>query len=656
MGYSILYGATDFDMSGAHSQLDKHCRAIFGTWVILMPSQKARATRQASSANWAQAHMISAAQIPPLQTPQPSFAEQQKYPADSHQVPETAPLVVPIVQPQAPSAQTQQPQGLPSPQFSLSPNQSPVPQSQVQAVPQSTSHYSTPSATSPAPKSIDEKVDDVARNVREVLVPQCEKLLSTPPADSNVRLFEYRRLTQHIEKNVIGWLDGFPIPDGHSARIRRKEIIIEAQQLLQSLDIANNTLPTGASSPPTASTPSITNPIPAAAVDSNINTSSNTAVPASIPAARRSVSTPVPSVSHSQQSQPVSPPLYSPNTPPSTVASPDSSTNPTSSYPFPTKKPIRRKAPPPPAKKVIAIAKALYDFEPEEDNDEELAFKEGDDIEVVEKSAALEEEGWCKARVRGMKKVGLAPLEYLEVVGETPSSIAGKPAAHDTAAVATALTAVDSVQHELHGREGQALYSTTFAEHTASDNGSTVHAHPSPACHPATSYPKDVHVHMTTINNQAAVHHASKAGKRLEVAGVAVATAGAAAGIASYFQEREQYSSSSSGGTQPVASNEATTQQGEPSMVEDNVTMNNEQQGPGQEIQNNYDTTGITQNNMDTTNISEPNFTNENDDPTNFLQNINTNNNPTTIIPPFTPQLSPTTATPVALSPYTPSP
>ena len=458
---------------------------------------------------------------------------------------------------------------------------------------------------------------------------------------------------------MIGWLDGFPIPDGHSARIRRKEIIIEAQQLLQSLDIANNTLSAGASSPPTASTPSITSPIPAAAGDPNINTSSNTAVPASLPAERRSVSTPVPSVSRSQLLQPVSPPPYSPNTPPSTVASPESSTNPASSYPFPTKKPIRRKAPPPPAKKVIAIAKALYDFEPEEDNDEELAFKEGDDIEVVEKSTALKEEGWCKAMVKGMKKVGLAPLEYLEVVGEMPSSIAGKPAAYDTPAVATALTAVNPVQHELHGHEGQTPYSTTFAEHTGSDSGSTAHAHPSPSGHPATSYPEDVHVHVTTVNNQGAVHHASKAGKNLDVAGLAVATAGAAAGIASYFQEREQYSSSPSGGTQPVASNEATAQQGEPSTVEENVTINNEQFGPRQEIQNNYETTGITQNNMDTTNMSEHNFTNNNNnDPTTVLQNSNTNNNPTAIIPPFTPQLSTdnTIASPVDLSAYSPSP
>ena len=160
----------------------------------------------------------------------------------------------------------------------------------------------------------------------------------------------------------------------------------------------------------------------------------------------------------------------------------------------------------------------------------------------------MEKEGWYKARVKGMKKVGLVLLKYLEVIRETPSSIAGKPAAYDTPVVATAMTAVNPVRYKSHG-EGQILYGTTLAEHTASDNGSTVHAHPSPTCHLATSYPDNVHVHITTINNQVAVYYTSKAGKKLEIAGLTVATAEAAAGIASYFREREQYPSSSSDNT-----------------------------------------------------------------------------------------------------------
>ena len=77
---------------------------------------------------------------------------------------------------------------------------------------------------------------------------------------------------------------------------------------------------------------------------------------------------------------------------------------------------IRRKAPPPPRK--FTPAKALYDFAPEEEGGEELVFHEGDDIEIVEKSEELASDGWCKARIKGGTKIGLAPLEYLEEVAK----------------------------------------------------------------------------------------------------------------------------------------------------------------------------------------------------------------------------------------------
>ena len=77
---------------------------------------------------------------------------------------------------------------------------------------------------------------------------------------------------------------------------------------------------------------------------------------------------------------------------------------------------IRRKAPPPPRK--FTPAKALYDFAPEDEGGEELVFHEGDDIEIMEKSEELENDGWCKARVKGSTKIGLAPLEYLKEVAK----------------------------------------------------------------------------------------------------------------------------------------------------------------------------------------------------------------------------------------------
>ena len=74
----------------------------------------------------------------------------------------------------------------------------------------------------------------------------------------------------------------------------------------------------------------------------------------------------------------------------------------------------RRRAPPPPRK--FPLAKALYDFGPEEEGGEELLFHEGDELEIVEKSEELEADGWCKARIKGTTHVGLAPLEYLEEI------------------------------------------------------------------------------------------------------------------------------------------------------------------------------------------------------------------------------------------------
>ncbi|MCJ1386698.1 hypothetical protein MMC17_009824 [Xylographa soralifera] len=100
------------------------------------------------------------------------------------------------------------------------------------------------------------------------------------------------------------------------------------------------------------------------------------------------------------------------------------------SEPLITKRPasvIRRKAPPPPRK--FTPAKALYDFAPEDEGGEELVFHEGDDIEIMEKSEELESDGWCKARVKGSTKIGLAPLEYLKEVAKPEVKRPSQPSA-----------------------------------------------------------------------------------------------------------------------------------------------------------------------------------------------------------------------------------
>lgn len=630
MGYTILYGATDFDMSGAHSKMDKHCRGIFSTWMVLMPSERARATRRASSANWAQTHMAVAAQVSPMQISQPQPAQQQRGVLEDHQNPEKAPIVVPIVQhqtllDQAMQTQSIQTQGLPPqvPQSSLSPGQSPLPQFQAGPVPQFISQSSAPSTTSPPLQTIDERLDDVTRDFNEVIVPQCEGFLSMPPTDPNSRLFEYRRLTQHIERNMIGWLDALLIPEGHPARKRRKEMIIEAQQLLQSLDVANRP-PSVADTLSIASTPSVASPPPAAIAVPNPTASS---VVTASPVEKPSMSTPTtsPHLIPSQQTYPItsaSPPPYSPDTPPS-IVSPGGISNP-ASYPFPVKKPVRRKAPPPP-KKILA-AKALYDFEPEEDNDEELAFKQGDDIEIIEKTAALEEEGWCRAKVKGQKKLGLAPLEYLEIVEKPPilqptasapsSSVATvtavdliQPAPTASLSVPTA-QATDPIQHELHGSETQTYHGTSYTNQiseTAPLN-STMYAPSIQPSYPAiysspypSPYPSEPHSYPTNHQDH---QHKHRFGKPLEVAKLAVATAGAATGIASYVQQKHS--------SENQSTNDA-SQQG-PSLTNENAALNQQYDPAQQPIQNNYDTTNFTQNNDN--NNSGTNITQNPIDPT----------------------------------------
>ena len=124
-----------------------------------------------------------------------------------------------------------------------------------------------------------------------------------------------------------------------------------------------------------------------------------------------------------QQNSPskLSPPPYSPSyfPPVSTAPSNPSQT----SQPLLNKRTesvIRRKAPPPPRK---VYARALYDFAPEEEGGEELVFHEGDELEIVKQSEELEADGWCKAKVKGTTRVGLAPLEYIEMIKTAPPKL-----------------------------------------------------------------------------------------------------------------------------------------------------------------------------------------------------------------------------------------
>ena len=494
VGYSILYAASELDLGGIHSQLDKKSRAVVDTWVLLMPSEKAQANMRASSAQWAQSHKQNTEQAPPAQKPQPQPSQPTVIPASSSQKATLPPVMPVVLTPQASSG----------PRF-------------------------TPKEPGPVPiqapqKTIDERLDAVQGDFTNSIVPQCQGLLSKPPSDPNTREFELKRLVQHIEKGMIDWLDKFPIPLNHPARGRRKDLIVQAQKLLHTLDIANKNSSTA--HPQQNSRVALPNISPNAPSDQELKVELPAST-SSVQSAQQSIATGTASNPATPQTQPspahsTSPPPYSPTTSPLSV----SNANP--GFPFPGKPVFRRKAPPPPKK--FVLAKALYDFEPE-NNDEEVAFKEGDEIEVIERSALLEEDGWCRARVKGSKKLGLAPLEYLEI--DEKASTANKPtgtAESPAHAPSSQPTPANSHSHLSSANAG-------YVADGAAITGLMAAGVPKPSqlSGGSASSPQMSNSTVSTSTPTSA-QNMNKVSKAMEVAGLALGTVGTAAAVIPYVQ------------------------------------------------------------------------------------------------------------------------
>ena len=497
MGYSILYAASELDLGGVHSQLDKKSRATVGTWVLLMSSEKAQAVRRASSAQWAESHTQNTEQVLPVQKPQPQPIQPMEISVQPSQKATISPVVPVVSSPQTDSG----PLFVPKAQGS----------SPFQAL----------------QKTIDEQLDVVEVELTNSTVPQCQRLLSKPPSDMNTRTFELKRLIQHIEKGIIDLIDGFQIPPDHPARVRRKDMIVEAQKLLHALDVASKdwtvanpqqnlgvTLPN--SLPTTHSTQELKVELPAST--------------SSLQSAQQSTITDTTSNPTSPQAQPspapsTSPPPYSPTTSPISVS------NVTPGFPFTGKPAVRRKAPPPPRR--FVPAKALYDFEPE-NNDEELAFKEGDEIEIIERNAVLEEDGWCRARVKGSRKIGLAPLEYLEI-DEKGSNLDNPTGTAESSVAAPTSQPTSAIPHS-H------LYSTNAGG--AADGASIAGLMTAETSKPSQSSEFSVSSGQTSnpigpqigTSTTTSAQNMDKFGKGMEVAGLALATVGTAAATIPYVQ------------------------------------------------------------------------------------------------------------------------
>ena len=355
MGYYLLQPFVDLNMTGAHAQLEHKLKAVMNTWVIIMPSERARVARHAIVAKWTEDRERIANQAQKLSMPPPQAFQRSAMPANqshsasSMQLPTAAPVATPNM--------IQTPTNLSTETPTL------IPTSNV----------------------IEAQINEINAWFNTQLKPQCQAFLKMPPPDLVARDLERRRLTELTEKGVILRLDALQIHDGHPAREYRKAMIVQAQKMLASLDSLG------------ALAPSAPGPLNSMSVPLTSASVSPQAAPP------QETSGPQPSTSNFTSSA-ISPPPYSPAI--SSIANSDT--------PLLEKRKtvIRRKAPPPPKK---PTAKALYDFDPDGDNEEELAFKEGNDLVIVEKTAAMEAEGWCLAKLIGTKKCGLVPLEYLEI-------------------------------------------------------------------------------------------------------------------------------------------------------------------------------------------------------------------------------------------------
>ena len=526
MGFCVFNAATDLEMTGPHAKLDKKARAIVDTWVIIMSSEKAQTNRRAASTLWTKSHM-SGTQLPPVNPAHQTPSRSSPVPTTPQAKSAASPAVTPVTVSQA------------SPRSAVVVNLPEIPSTQAR------------------PKTVAEQLEELDMIFNDALLPQCQRFLFRTPMDAKDRDFEYKRLTQAIDRSIILRLDELQIQrDDTISQQQRKELVVKAQTLVGELDSKVSAAP---ASPFQASaveaSPIIFNnltrsstqpgPVPVNPGEAQPTTfdQPTTTLPYTPPVSLHSAKAPNATFDQTSSGflQPspaatVSPPPYSPTTPPSAgVTMP-------LAYPFPNQRPasvIRRKAPPPPKK--FIIAKALYGFEPEEGNDEELAFNEGDEIEIIEKTAALVEEGWCRARIKGGKKIGMVPLEYLEEVKNT-SPTHRLPANLTQPAMGTQNTHVSPTCPISEFTQGDiASYSAGVPQiaYSSLDGESTRDMGPSPVLQSSDLYgAQSSHFRNGYLQNGPQRHAEkpksvqSKSRVGLEAAGIAIAATGAAAAVA----------------------------------------------------------------------------------------------------------------------------
>ena len=471
-GYRVIRANGDLNLSGNHLQMSKKMRAIFDTWLIIMPSASGLAARRAAQAQWMQQNAQSAVsqqqQQPATQavpqgvghTGRPHASTMQSAPSaagagqvtgDAYSHPPSRASTLPTGAPHVSSSRlsvsdsvtsdgstTQAGSGIANPAIpgtpsTMSPPMSPASRPIAAANPPGPSRQSsTTSSMQPAtfhenavsatgvqapyhPKTIAmEKLENVAAAYNSVFVPLCNQFLQTQFPNVTAMRNEHTALTEGILAQVVLKLDDVDIQGDEVARLRRKGLIEEVQGTLAKLDnrlrVATDLetqVHTGGAAHVQTHAPSQYDAPPQPGISRQYTFPPefhSTVSPAELSGGLGFVELPgsMPTAAN-MATLPMRSEL------PST----------TSSTTAPKPAAVRRKAPPPPRK--VMLATALYSFEPEEADGDELTFNEGDVIEIVEKTKELEADGWCRARVKGQRRLGLVPLDYLEVhPGQAP--------------------------------------------------------------------------------------------------------------------------------------------------------------------------------------------------------------------------------------------